>query len=44
MYRDFADGKLELKPRLKQYFKIFSFIKGLFIAHKETGFNSWRYI
>ena len=41
MYRDFADGKLELKPKTKTIFqKILSFIKGLFIAHKETGFNS----
>jgi len=41
MYRDFADGKLELKPKTKTIFqKILSFIKGLFTAHKEVGFNS----
>ena len=41
MYRDFADGKLELKPKTKTIFqKILNFIKGLFTAHKEVGFNS----
>ena len=40
LYRDYADGKVELKPRPKTIFgKILSFFKALFTSHKEIGFN-----